>query len=172
MRYTDLPLPGWRCVPVHVALPDRARLDPVVASVPARLATDEVADLEAFRYGIDLYNSGFCWEAHEVWEPVWAALPPNARERHACQSLIQGANAFFKLDVGRPKAFHRLVGEARRHAAEATVLERNVCGVELAAWCERLREFASKLPRDGVPQYRITAQEADAFPALVMCEGT
>ncbi|TGQ49534.1 DUF309 domain-containing protein, partial [Mesorhizobium sp. M1C.F.Ca.ET.210.01.1.1] len=26
-----------------------------------------------FRWGIDLFNHGYYWEAHEAWEPLWHA---------------------------------------------------------------------------------------------------
>ena len=92
-RLTDLWLPEWRCLPSHVAVADNASLKPAIESVPERLEPAAVGKLLAFRFGIDLFNAGFFWEAHEVWEPVWMALPPNSRERIALKALTQAANS-------------------------------------------------------------------------------
>ena len=42
--------------------------------------------------GLALYRAGYFWEAHEAWEPLWLAAPPNSRERALLQGLIQLAN--------------------------------------------------------------------------------
>jgi hypothetical protein len=59
--------------------------------LPADLAADE-----AFRFGVDLFNHGFPWEAHEVWESLWHAAPHHSRERLLLQGLIHAAAAAVK----------------------------------------------------------------------------
>lgn len=53
-------------------------------------------------------ETGYFWEAHEVWEPVWMALPAGAAERALAQATIQLANASLKARMGRPRAVSRL----------------------------------------------------------------
>lgn len=51
--------------------------------------------------GIDLFNAGRYWDAHEAWERAWVALPKGSDERRFYQGLIQLAAAF--LHRGRAK---------------------------------------------------------------------
>jgi hypothetical protein len=79
----------------------------------------------AYRYGARLYVEGFFWEAHEVWEAVWKAAPPNGVERLMLRGLIQLANAALKLKMDRAKAALRLLLEARELLGEAAVAARS-----------------------------------------------
>jgi hypothetical protein len=120
-RYSTLALPRRRHVPGTGTAPDRPCLDTVTAAVAPRLRGEEMLQDPAFRFGADLLNCGFFWEAHEVWEPVWQALAPNSRERIACRALIQGANALLKRHQGQDRAFARLAREVAALAREAGV---------------------------------------------------
>ena len=77
---------------------------------PAALAASD-----AWRAGWQYLEAGFYWEAHELFEPVWMALPPNSRERAFVQGAIQVANAGVKARMGRPRAVLRLCDIAERH---------------------------------------------------------
>jgi uncharacterized protein len=50
---------------------------------------------ELLQLGIDLYNAGHFWHAHEAWEEVWLEAPREMR--HFYQGLIQVAAAFVHL---------------------------------------------------------------------------
>ena len=167
-RYTDLPLPEWRCIPVHAAVPDKARLDPVTAGVPGRFAPEEAARHPAFLFGVDLFNTGFFWEAHEVWEPCWMALAPNSRERTACQALIQGANACLKLRFGWRKAFYRLTDEVVRLTREAGAGEEPVLGIALEQWSGGFKDFAGRLGEGAELDLGFDTGDLDAFPYLLI----
>ncbi len=106
-RYSDLPLPARPHVPGSGSEPDRAALQ------------GAKADAQAFRYGVDLFNHGFFWEAHEVWEAVWRAAPPNSGRRQGVRALIQMANALLKRDMKKPNACRRLADEAARLTLDA-----------------------------------------------------
>lgn len=72
---------------------------------------------EEFLHGVDLFNHGYYWEAHEAWEGLWRV----SRERETeattlfLQALIKLAAAGFKVRQGRPEG-------VRRHAARAAEL--------------------------------------------------
>jgi hypothetical protein len=72
---------------------------------------------EDFLHGIDLFNHGYYWEAHEAWEGLWRVS--RARGEHATtqflQALIKLAAAGFKVRQGRPEG-------VRRHASRAAEL--------------------------------------------------
>jgi len=72
---------------------------------------------QTYIYGFAVQRAGFHWEAHEVWEPVWMAAPPNSRERILLRALIQMANAHLKIRMNRPAAAVRLFAEVRSELA-------------------------------------------------------
>ncbi len=73
----------------------------------------ELADCAAFRTGLRYIDAGFYWEAHELLEPVWMALPKAGADRRLVQGLIQLANGFLKLRMDRANAALRLARIAR-----------------------------------------------------------
>lgn len=107
-------LPGHRYIPGETARHPEGAFDEMRAAAPER-----GAEGLAWAHGLRLLEEGFYWEAHEVLEAVWLALPPNAADRVMTQAVIQIANAGLKLLMKRPKAALRLCDEAERLAAEA-----------------------------------------------------
>ena len=53
-------------------------------------------------YALDLFNAGFYWEAHEVWESFWNALGRKTPEALSIQGLIHLAAAAVKIREGKP----------------------------------------------------------------------
>lgn len=101
----------------------------------------------AYLAGFRLYNAGFGWEAHEVWEPVWMHAAPHSAERYLLQGLIQLANARLKFAMKRDRAGGRLVGIAAgllEHADYAARGE-DVMGVDLPTLLGDTR-LASDIP--------------------------
>jgi len=126
-------LPDPPHVPGSGTVPDRALLEPLKAPCPALVRDDNWRDAYPFRAGLELYAGGCFWEAHEVWEPVWLATPPNSRERQLLAGLIQLANAGLKLRMRQSVAARRLVDLAAGHIAEASAGDRRpLMGVGLA----------------------------------------
>ncbi|UYV36721.1 DUF309 domain-containing protein [Rhodobacteraceae bacterium D3-12] len=80
--------------------------------------SDGIAALErseAWRTGWDWLRTGYYWEAHELFEAVWMALPQNSRERQMVQGLIQVANGQLKRKMGREKAVSKIIKRAEEH---------------------------------------------------------
>ena len=83
-RLPDIPLPTYRFVPglqVH----------------PERSDTHNMPDIEleqCWDYGWDLYECHYWWEAHEVWERLWKAMPLDSDEQwsneHPQRRFVQG----------------------------------------------------------------------------------
>lgn len=73
----------------------------------------------AFRFGIDLFNHGYTWEAHESWEGLWHELSRGSAERSLIQGLIQWTAAAWKECHGKPEAATRLRRKARKHLQQA-----------------------------------------------------
>jgi hypothetical protein len=97
--------------------------DPVFAPLKATLAGCEtpeaLAQSPCFRAGFVAFERGYYWEAHELWEPVWMALPDTSPERALVQGLIQLANAALKRRMGREKAALRIMTLATEALARA-----------------------------------------------------
>ena len=62
--------------------------------------------------GIDLFNHGFYWEAHESWEAVWHAVGRSGPLANLLKGLIKLAAAAVKAREGNAVGM-------RRHAARA-----------------------------------------------------
>ncbi len=52
---------------------------------------------EGYLHACDLYNHGYFWEAHELWEELWRGLVRSDASRLVLQALIQVSAAHLKL---------------------------------------------------------------------------
>jgi hypothetical protein len=74
---------------------------------------DDWATCPTYLRGIDLFNHGYYWEAHETWELLW-----NAAGREDChadffKALIKLAVSALKARENRPNGVRRLAAAAR-----------------------------------------------------------
>ncbi|OAI55215.1 hypothetical protein AYO44_00450 [Planctomycetaceae bacterium SCGC AG-212-F19] len=119
-RLTDLPLPPYTFVPGKRPHPhsDPAghRLHPPPATLPT---ADTWRKCQAYLYGIDLFNHGCYWEAHEAWEAVWSAVGRHGQVADFLKALIQLAVAGVKHFEGIPQG-------VTKHARRAGELCRDV----------------------------------------------
>ena len=102
-----------------------------------------LAQSKAFLVGLHYLETGYFWEAHEVLEPVWMALPESGDHRSLVQALIQFANAQLKLEMGRPKAAQRLCEIVRGLLIK--VNEPVVLNVEVRQILSELDSFQQRL---------------------------
>lgn len=72
---------------------------------------------ETYRYAIDLFNHGFYWEAHEVWESLWHVAGRKGTTADFLKGLIKLAAAGVKAREGRAAG-------VRQHAERAEELFR------------------------------------------------
>jgi hypothetical protein len=70
-------------------------------------------------WGIDLFNAGYYWEAHEPWEAVWHATGRKGSTADFCKALIKLAAAGVKAREGR-------INGVKRHAERAKQLLESV----------------------------------------------
>jgi predicted metal-dependent hydrolase len=86
--------------------------------------------------GVDLFNGGRFFEAHEAWEEVWRSTTPEPKQ--LLQGLIQIAVAMVHhRDRGRPEVARRVLAKARRRVEPSAPA---ALGLDLA---ELLRSVAS-----------------------------
>lgn len=86
---------------------------------------------EAWLFGIDLFNRGYWWEAHEWWEAAWHATRDDAMG-HLLQGLIQLAAAWLKWEDGNRKGRRGLWRRSRDHLLAATTEGSSLAGLEVA----------------------------------------
>ena len=96
--------------------------------------------------GLDLFDYGFYWESHEMWEFQWKTRPRHSPSRHLLQGMIQSAATLLKPRGSR--AAQRLWMSAKDHLLHASDFDR---GIDLDLTIESI----GLALRDGV-QPRVT----------------
>lgn len=101
-----------------------------------------------YLFGIDLFNHGFYWEAHETWEQVWIELGRTGRDADFIKGLIKLAASGVKAREGRPVGLQRHAHRAHelfqivseyRTENEAVVY---IGGMDLRSVCEAANAIA------------------------------
>ncbi|MGH8470086.1 MAG: DUF309 domain-containing protein [Gammaproteobacteria bacterium] len=114
----EIPLPPYAYVRGHYPHPTRDRAGHSFGNAPkfwAQPAPDRWEACRPYLYGIDLFNHGYFWEAHEVWEGLWHASGRKGRTADFLKGLIALAAARLKLREGVERG-------VRQHAARAQAL--------------------------------------------------
>lgn len=130
----DLPLPAYAFVPGLWPHPNKpgghAHGQAPVESAVLDAATPRLC--RAFLRGLDLFNHGYYWEAHESWEALWRDAQDPATKA-LLQGLIRLAAAGVKLRQGlaanvqsHADAARRLFLQAQDRAGSPTL-----CGLDL-----------------------------------------
>jgi predicted metal-dependent hydrolase len=104
----DRPFPAYAYLPGRQPHPVRDRDGHSYGIEPATIAPEAALGSEAFQWGVDLFNHGYYWEAHEAWEGLWQAARGSPRHRLLFKALILLAAAGVKLREGKrvPAARH------------------------------------------------------------------
>ena len=93
-RYTTVALP---IVPYIPGFNQRKTVTQQIESLPlAAISEVKPIDNTLFLFGVDLFNGGFYWEAHEAWEELWHA-EKDLKVRRTLQGLIQMTAGFVKV---------------------------------------------------------------------------
>lgn len=123
-----------------------------------------------YLWGCELFNHGFYWEAHEVWEELWHRLGRTGPDADFLKGLIKLAAVGVKVREGKPLGVERHCRRAaelftsllpRLPAGETAhrgglSLAELVAAADPARWdsicCDRVagnRDLASPMPPDG-----------------------
>jgi len=151
--------PRWqpeRSFPAYAYLPGRQPhpvRDPAghsyrhVDALP--VAAETSLDSDIFLWGLDLFNHGYYWEAHEAWEGLWQVVDRDGPLHMFFKGLILLSAAGVKIREGKHAA-------AMRHAGRAALLLRR-----LMKGPHRLFEGALGMPLAKLADY---AEAAARFP--------
>jgi uncharacterized protein len=113
-----------------------------------------------FQEGIDLFNRGELFLAHEAWEEIWRSTTPEPRELF--QGLVQVAAALHQiLDLNRKIGPRNTLAKARSHLE---IYAPAACGLDVAGLLESVGQWQEWLERQGerpeVPAIRVIEAEA------------
>jgi predicted metal-dependent hydrolase len=114
-----------------------------VPAPPALIDGDNWRASRDYLFGCDLFNHGYYWEAHEVWEGLWHVCDRRGAAADALKALIKLAAAGVKAREGRTAG-------VARHAARAAELFGQVrkttgpkyLGLDLDRWITTAEELA------------------------------
>jgi len=126
----EIPFPPYSYVPRRFPHPTR---DPKGHSfgrgeqaVEALTEADWPASAE-YLFGVDLFNHGYYWEAHEAWEGVWHACGRAGEAADFLKALIKLAAAGVKAREGNENGVRRAALRAAELFAELAI-ERGAAG--------------------------------------------
>ena len=102
--------------------------------------------------GLALFDAGYYWEAHEVWEGLWHAHDRRGPTADVLKALIKLAAAGVKVREGQPRG---VATHARRAAAllQATAADagRWRLGLDLERLAADAHRLAAEPPQDDAP---------------------
>src|SRR5262249_909136 len=145
LPYAYVPGGPW---PHPTRSPDGHRLGE--RQLPAPLIVDDAWESSAaYLRGVELFNAGYYWEAHEGGEALWLGHGRRGPTAQVLQALIKLAAAGVKVREGRSSG-------ARTHAARAAALFDRAreaggprqLGLDLEEWGHRARRLAEHPPVD------------------------
>jgi hypothetical protein len=128
--------------------------------LPARVEPARWRTSEDYLFGVDLYNHGYLWEAHEAWEGLWHVSKGDRVQALHLQGLIQCAAAWLKIAMGQPRGMARLSELAlEKLAAVAEASGESYMGLQLEPFMDAVRAFAEASPPslDGYPRIALDA---------------
>jgi hypothetical protein len=164
-RYVpDAALPPYAFVPGR-GLPHPVR-DPAghlfgSEPTPETIEPQRWRECRGYLWGVDLFNHGFYWEAHEAWEGVWRTFDRSRTPALFLKGLIKLAAAGVKTREGVLHGIRSLAAGAAGHFGEvasradggATYCGLNVA--ELEAIATRVEREMTPLADDSAPGPRI-----------------
>jgi uncharacterized protein len=166
----ELPLPPYAHVPGKTPHPES---DPAGHSFghprPKAAPVDPARWLESREYlrGLDLFNHGYYWEAHEQWEALWHAAGRQGPLADFLKGLIRLAAAGVKAREGRPAGVASHARAAARLLTAASALGPDLCGLPLPELIARAEQAATSppCPAEGKPVvFAFTLVPAEAPP--------
>ncbi len=142
-RYTDRPFPSYRFVPGRAPHPIRDPDGHSYNKPSLQLAPfdpEKWRASEEYLYGIDLFNYGFWWEAHEALEAVWVAAGRRTETGLFLKGLIQISAAHLKWSQGSHEVALR---KAEAGLEKMKRIDGISLGIDVAAFRDAVRLYFS-----------------------------
>ncbi len=173
-RYSQKAFPRYRHIPnqtPHPVIDPKGHSYQKGEEKPEHLPPEKWMQNDFYLYGVDLFNHGFWWEAHEAWETVWMTTQKNDLEGQYLQGLIQFSAALLKLFSGSKRGFENLWRESQRklQACMQDLSEkkkRHLMGHDLQGWMDRVETFCGSL--ESVEGEQVDALQYESYPAIIL----
>jgi len=107
-------------------------------------------DCTPYLHGLDLFNFGYYWEAHEAWEAVWHAAGRGGQVADFLKGLIKLAAAGVKAREGRSEGVIRHARRAQELFEKVAMHSADDChfmGLSLEELKQVARQTAATPPR-------------------------
>ena len=173
-RYSQKTFPKYRHIPnltPHPVIDPRGHSFQRSEEKCAFIPPEKWMQNDSYLFGVDLFNHGYWWEAHEAWENVWMTTQKTDLEGMYLQGLIQFAAALLKLYVGSKRGFDSLWRESQKKLKTCAQnltesKKRQFMGIDLQAWLERAEVFSSSL--QVAEGEGADALSYESFPSLIL----
>jgi hypothetical protein len=145
-RYSAEPFPPYTYVPGRTPHPVSDPAGHMYGHEPPKPPPLDPANWqrsETYLYGVDLFNHGFYWEAHEAWESLWHAAGRRGVVADFLKGLIKLAAAGVKSLEGNPAGIARHTDRAEELLSSVMAIEQTFCGLDLQRLCEQRRSEES-----------------------------
>lgn len=133
----DEPFPPYRFVPGHAPHPFAQEGGYAYGKRPPNpppCAADDWRNNHAFLRGVDFFNRGWWWEAHEAWEGYWHAVEGvDVAQHDLMKGLIQLAASALNLERDNHSGAQKLLETATQALARAwdAAGRESLCGLDL-----------------------------------------
>ncbi len=124
--------------------------------MPAQSCQNDVVDAAKFQHGLELFNAGSFFDAHEVLEDVWRES--QGAEKDFLQAVIQAAVGLHHYSTGNIAGARSLLARASRKLAD---YPDGYCGIALDGLRLSLEEWKASLA-DGAAPPALPRLEASA----------
>ena len=170
-------LPAHAYVPGHSPTPRPAAERDPSAALPGSPGSPESPGLDddvpeswrrhpVYLWGLDLYNHGYPWEAHEAWESLWVHAPRGSVARDMLQALIQCAAAVVHARAGRAAGRARLAGRALGRLAAVRARAGSRClGIDIDELARAVRAYSHSDRAEGWPLIALAPEASLPEPA-------
>jgi hypothetical protein len=166
-RWTRIPFPSYRYVPGALPHPHRDAEGHSYGKreeVHRPWSPPEWRTLERYLYGIDLYNYGYFWEAHESLEALWKAAQRDSIQGRFIQGLIQIAAGNLHRYMGHKINSLRQAEKGLTHLGVALREGPIYMGIAIEEFSHRARAYAGGRILTPPPIELISDDGGDAIP--------
>ncbi len=119
---------------------------------PPAIEGDAWPESNAYLRGVELFNAGYYWEAHEAWEALWHAHGRQGAIATVLKGLIKLAAAGVKIREGRASGARTHARRAAEHFAEVASSDGpHQLGLDLREWIRHAESVAVQPPDDRGP---------------------
>ena len=94
-----------------------------------------------YLYGVDLYNHGYWWEAHEAFESLWQKIPKSDLRSSFLQGLIKISAALLKRHLNQERGTLILLKSGMGLLKKVSEISLVYMGIGLSDYLQRIEKY-------------------------------